>query len=513
MKKDFTALIILDGYGLTSNTVGNAIVGNSPYIDSLRRDFPTVMLDCSGSAVGLPDGQMGNSEVGHLNMGAGRVLFQDLPKISNAIKDGSFMNNTALNNLFQKTQQTGGKIHLMGLVSAGGVHSTMEHLFSLIDFFKQKGQSQVYVHCFLDGRDVGPTSAITYLNQLKDYMADKQYGKIATVCGRYYAMDRDNRWERVQKAYDMMTLGEGVLATDTTKLMQDSYDKGITDEFLLPSVMVKDGKPVATVDDGDGVVFFNYRSDRAREITRAFTQPNFDGFDLTGKKRQVNWVCMTEYDKTFVGVDIAFRPSKPVNTLGEYLSKIGKKQLRIAETEKYAHVTFFFNGGEEAPNVGEDRELIKSPQVATYDLKPEMSAYEVTDRAIRLLTEKDYDVMVLNYANCDMVGHTGVFDAAQQAVRVVDECVKKLLNFVVNNGGCAFVTADHGNAEKMLTQEGGIHSAHTSNQVALTYVNTNKPNQTIVGDGKLSDVAPTLLASMGLDIPQEMTGKNLLLKN
>lgn len=512
IKKDFTALIILDGYGLTEEQTGNAILGNSPYVDFLRENFPSTTLQCSGTAVGLPEGQMGNSEVGHLNMGAGRVLFQELPRISNAISDGTFFENPALLNLAQQTAQRGGDIHIMGLLSDGGVHSTMEHLFALIKFFKLKNFSTVYVHCFLDGRDVGPTSAVTYFEQLKAYMAEENFGKIATVSGRYYAMDRDNRWDRVEKAYDALVLAKGNYAQDTTALMQDSYANGITDEFVLPTVMTEGGAPVATVKDGDGVVFFNYRSDRAREITRAFTEESFDGFDRTGKKRDVRWVCMTEYDKTFSNVDVAFKPHKPRNTLGEYLSKAGKKQLRIAETEKYAHVTFFFNGGEEQANEGEDRVLVNSPKVATYDLQPEMSANEVTDKAIETLTQKDYDVMILNYANCDMVGHTGVFDAAQRAVRTVDSCLKRMVEYIVANGGQVFVTADHGNAEKMLGEEGGIHSAHTSNEVALIFVNTNNPQYTLEGKGKLCDVAPTLLDSMGLPIPSEMTGKTLLKK-
>lgn len=511
MKKNFTALIILDGYGLTDKKEGNAILGNSPYIDSLQRDFPCVRLQCSGTAVGLPDGQMGNSEVGHVNMGAGRVIFQELPRISNAIEDGSFFDNTALLKLSKDTIAKGGDVHLLGLLSDGGVHSTMEHLFALVKFFKLQNCPNVYIHCFLDGRDVAPKSALEYIGQLEKFLSNLNYGKIASVIGRYYAMDRDNRWERVEKAYDMLALGVGEQVTDLSQAIKNSYAKGISDEFVLPTVLTENQKPVATIKDNDGVVFFNFRSDRARELTRAFTQKDFAGFDVSQKERNVNWVCMTEYDDSFKNVGIAFEPHKPKNTLGYYLSTLGKKQLRIAETEKYAHVTFFFNGGEEHPFKGEDRVLIDSPKVATYDLKPEMSAYEVTDKAIEMLKNKDYDLMVLNYANCDMVGHTGVFDSAQRAVRAVDECVKRLVEFITSSGGNVFVTADHGNAEKMLEEDGGIHSAHTSNQVALIFVNSNKKNFTLSGDGKLSDIAPTLLNCMELPVPDEMTGKNLLI--
>ena len=510
MKKNFTALIILDGYGLSDVTEGNAIVGNSPFVDGLRKKYPWVKLNCSGEAVGLPEGQMGNSEVGHLNMGAGRVVFQELPRITNAIKDGSFYLNPALVNLCKKIKTTGGDAHIMGLVSDGGVHSSMQHLFALIDFFKAQEIKQVYIHCYLDGRDVGPTSALTYLNQLQSRIDEVGFGKIATVCGRYYAMDRDNRWDRVEKAYDMLALGKGKQVESYERAIKESYADGVTDEFVLPTVITTDGKPTATIKDGDGVVFFNFRSDRPREMTRAFTEEKFDGFDRTGKKRDVTWVCMTEYDKSLTNVDVAFKPNKPKNTLGYYLSKLGKKQLRIAETEKYAHVTFFFNGGEETPNEGEERILVASPKVSTYDLKPEMSAPEVTDRAIERLKSDDLDVMILNFANCDMVGHTGVFEAAQKAVRTVDGCVERLVNFIVDNGGCVFVTADHGNAEKMLDENGNVHSAHTTNPVPFIFVNANKSDATLVGDGKLCDVAPTLLACMGLPVPTEMTGKNLL---
>lgn len=510
MKKDFTALIILDGYGLTDIVKGNAIAGNSPFVDGLMKKYPWVKLSCSGESVGLPTGQMGNSEVGHLNMGAGRVIFQELPRITNAIFDGSFYVNPALINLVKKVKTTDGDMHIMGLVSDGGVHSCMEHLFALVDFFKTQGMKQVYVHCYLDGRDVAPKSALIYLDKLQTHMDGVGFGKIATVCGRYYAMDRDNRWDRIEKAYDMLAFGEGKRVESYTQAINESYADGVTDEFVLPTVITTDGKPTACIKDGDGVVFFNFRSDRPRELTRAFTERDFDGFDRTGKKRDVTWVCMTEYDKSLTNVDVAFKPNKPKNTLGRYLSRLGKKQLRIAETEKYAHVTFFFNGGEEKPDDGEERILVASPKVATYDLKPEMSAVEVTDKAIERIGKGDVDVMILNYANCDMVGHTGVFEAAQKAVKTVDGCVERLVSFIINNGGCAFVTADHGNAEKMTDENGNVHSAHTTNPVPFIFVNDNKKGATLVGDGKLCDIAPTMLECMGLPVPAEMTGKSLL---
>ena len=384
MDKKITALIIMDGYGLSKEEKGNAVgVNCSPYVRYLLQNFPSTQLEASGLAVGLPEGQMGNSEVGHLNIGAGRVVYQELTRITKSISDGDFFQNKAFLAAVDYAKKNGGKLHLMGLTSDGGVHSHLTHLFALLELAKRNGLENVYVHCYMDGRDVSPTSGAGFVQRLQDKMAEINFGKVATVCGRYYAMDRDNRWDRVEKAYDMLALGVGQkTATDAVAALKQSYDEGVTDEFVLPTVITEDGKPVATIENGDAVIFFNFRPDRAREMTRAFTQSGFDGFDIHGKSRKVYWTCMTQYDEKFTGVDIAFRPETYANTLGEYLAKMGKTQLRIAETEKYAHVTFFFNGGVEAPNENETRVLIASPKVATYDLQPEMSATEVCDRAI-----------------------------------------------------------------------------------------------------------------------------------
>lgn len=514
MNRKLTALIIMDGYGLSTQSKGNAIgVECSPYVRYLMSTYPTTTLDASGLAVGLPEGQMGNSEVGHLNMGAGRVIYQELTRITKSINDGDFFQNQALLGAVEYAKKHNGKLHLMGLCSNGGVHSHITHLFALLELAKQQGLDNVYVHCYMDGRDVSPTSGADFVQQLQNKMDELNFGTIATVCGRYYAMDRDNRWERVVKAYDMLTLGQGdVYAENAVQALNDSYANGTTDEFVLPTVITKEGKTVATINNGDAVIFFNFRPDRAREMTRAFTQSGFDGFSLRGKKRDVHWVCFTQYDEKFTDVDIAFRPETYVNTLGEYLARCGKTQLRIAETEKYAHVTFFFNGGVELANDGETRVLINSPKVATYDLQPEMSALEVTDRAIAEINKDKYDVMILNFANCDMVGHTGVFDAAKKAVATVDECVRRVVECILQNGGRVFVTADHGNAEKMLDDKGGAFTAHTTNKVPFIMVDVNSRDNTILQQGALCDIAPTMLASMGLDIPAEMTGKNLIVK-
>ena len=511
MNKNFTALIIMDGYGLTKDKVGNAVLGNSPFVGRLLKEYPSTRLKCSGAEVGLPDGQMGNSEVGHLNIGAGRVVFQELPRITNAIKDGSFFKNEALLDLADYVKTRGTKVHVMGLVSDGGVHSSMNHLFALLEFFKRQGLKNAYVHCFLDGRDVPPKSALSYLDELQSYMTEINFGKIASVCGRYYAMDRDNRWERVAKAYDLLVKGEGNKAADYKQAINDSYADGVTDEFVLPCALCDGQKPIATISDGDGVVFFNFRSDRPRELTRAFVDDDFNGFDRTGKKVNVKWVCMTEYDKNIKNVEVAFKPNKPKNTLGEYLASCGKKQLRIAETEKYAHVTFFFNGGEEKPNAGEQRVLIDSPKVATYDLQPEMSALLVTERALKELSTGNYDAMILNFANCDMVGHTGNFEAAQKAVKTVDDCVKRLTEYVVDNGGTVFITADHGNAEKMFDEQGKICTSHTTNDVPFIMVSKNCDGVTLKNGG-LCDIAPTMLQALNLPQPQEMTGKSLIVR-
>ena len=470
MDKKITALVIMDGYGLSKQAKGNAVgVECSPYVHYLMTNYPTTTLDASGLAVGLPEGQMGNSEVGHLNMGAGRVVYQELTRITKSIADGDFFTNPAFLGAVEYVKKNNGKLH------------------------------------------VSPTSGAGFVAELQTKMDEISFGKIATVIGRYYAMDRDNRWDREEKAYDALALGRGVnSAENAVDALNKSYADGVTDEFVLPTVITENGKPVATIENGDAVIFFNFRPDRAREITRAFTQPGFDGFDLKGKNRKVHWVCMTQYDEKFVNVDIAYRPETLVNTLGEYLAKCNKTQLRIAETEKYAHVTFFFNGGVEAPNEGETRILVPSPKVATYDLQPEMSANEVCSRAVAEIEKGKYDVMILNYANCDMVGHTGVIPATEKAVATVDECVRKVVEAILQNGGRVFVTADHGNAEKMLDENGKPFTAHTTNKVPFIMVDEAARGNVTLHPGALCDIAPTMLYSMGMEIPAEMTGKPLI---
>lgn len=513
--KKITALIIMDGYGLSKNAVGNAVGTEcSPYVHYLMTNYPSSQLDASGLAVGLPEGQMGNSEVGHLNIGAGRVVYQELTRITKSIEDGDFFVNKALTDACDNVVKNGTKLHLMGLLSNGGVHSHNTHLYALLQLAKKRGVSKVYVHCYMDGRDVSPTSGAGFVEELQKQIKKIGVGQIATVCGRYYAMDRDNRWDRVEQAYDMLTLGKGkVTTTDPVKALKQSYKDGVTDEFIVPTVVVNaDGSPVATIDNGDSVIFFNFRPDRAREMTRAFTQSGFDGFDLKGKARQVHWVCMTQYDEKFTGIDIAYRPERLVNTLGEYLAKSNRTQLRIAETEKYAHVTFFFNGGVEQPNDNETRVLIPSPKVATYDLQPEMSAPEVCKRAIMEIEKEKYDVMILNFANCDMVGHTGVMEAAVKAVETVDDCVRQVVECVLQQGGRVFLTADHGNAEQMVAEDGSPFTAHTTNKVPFVLVDQQLRDQVKLKDGALCDIAPTMLYAMGMEIPFEMKGKVLIEK-
>ena len=513
MDKKITALIIMDGYGLSNTTKGNAIGPQcSPYVRYLMTHYPTTQLEASGLAVGLPEGQMGNSEVGHLNIGAGRVIYQELTRITKSIADGDFFQNQAFLQAVEHAKKNNGKLHVMGLMSNGGVHSHINHVFALLELAKQQGLPNAFVHCFMDGRDVSPTSGAGFVEQLQNKMQQIAFGKVATVCGRYYAMDRDNRWDRVEKAYDMLTLGKGNTTTNPVEALNASYANGVTDEFVLPTVVVEDGAPVATVESGDSVIFFNFRPDRAREMTRAFTQAGFDGFDLKGKSRKVHWVCMTQYDENFTGIDIAYRPESYTNTLGQYLASQGKTQLRIAETEKYAHVTFFFNGGVEAPNENETRVLIASPKVATYDLQPEMSANEVCQRAIVEIEREKYDVMILNFANCDMVGHTGVMKAAEVAVQTVDECVRQVVECILRNGGRVLLTADHGNAETMIAEDGSPFTAHTTNKVPFVLVDEALRDSVTLQEGALCDIAPTMLATMGLDIPAEMTGKNLVVK-
>ena len=512
MKKPY-AIIIMDGYGINPDTKGNAIaLEGSPNVKKYAAEYPSSQLGASGMSVGLPEGQMGNSEVGHLNMGAGRIVYQELTKITKEIQDGEFFKNEALLSAMESARKNGKKLHIWGLLSNGGVHSHNTHLYALLKMCKEQGLDNAYVHCFMDGRDVSPTSGAGFVRELQAEMDKLGFGTVASVCGRYYAMDRDNRWERVVKAYEMLTLGNGLQAEDAAAAIEESYKKDVTDEFILPTNVVRGGKPVALVEKGDSVIFFNFRPDRAREITRAFTEPDFSGFERKSGYLAPVYVCFTEYDATFSHVQVAFKKQSLKNTLGEYLSSLGKKQLRIAETEKYAHVTFFFNGGVEAPNEGEVRVLIPSPKVATYDLKPEMSAYEVTEKAIEQLSTGEYDVMILNFANCDMVGHTGVLEAAEKAVAAVDDCVDKVLSKILSMGGGTLLTADHGNADKMIAEDGSPFTAHTTNPVPVVLVCDEFKNAHLREGGVLADLAPTLLDMMGIPVPAEMTGKTLLVR-
>ncbi len=503
-------LMILDGYGLAAPSEGNAIAqANTPCLDRLFSEYPHTQLGASGLSVGLPDGQMGNSEVGHLNIGAGRVVYQELTKITKAINEGRFFDNEALSDAMDHVLQNDSALHLCGLLSDGGVHSHLTHLFALIDMAKQKGVSEVYVHALLDGRDVPPRCALTYVEQLENHMKEQGVGAIATIAGRYYGMDRDNRWERVVLAYDAMTSGEGETATSASEAVEKAYLREENDEFVRPTVILRNDAPVATVNDGDAFVFFNFRPDRAREITRCFVDPDFSGFERKKVADDLMYICFTQYDATMPNVKVAFPPQSLDNTLGQYLASNGKKQLRIAETEKYAHVTFFFNGGVEAPNEGEDRILIPSPKVATYDLQPEMSAYEVTDRVVEQIESEVYDAIILNFANCDMVGHTGVLSAAVKAVEAVDTCVGKIVETLKAHGGRLILTADHGNADCMLDEEGRIVTAHSLNPVPVLVMDLERDVQ-LMDDGVLADLAPTLLDLMDMEAPEEMTGHSLI---
>ncbi|MDY5512702.1 MAG: 2,3-bisphosphoglycerate-independent phosphoglycerate mutase [Eubacteriales bacterium] len=508
--KKMTALVILDGFGHSEGTQGNAIKADGiNNISRLLKEYPHTLIEASGEDVGLPDGQMGNSEVGHMNIGAGRIVYQELTRITKSIKDGDFFENPAFLGAVENCRKHDSALHIYGLVGPGGVHSHQKHFFGLLELAKRQGLSKVYVHCFMDGRDVPPESGKEFIEEYQKKIAEIGVGKIATVMGRYYAMDRDNRFERVEKAYAAMVYGEGNYDTDPVHAMQASYDAGVTDEFVVPTVITENGRPVATIQADDSIIFYNFRPDRAREITRAFIMEDFDGFERRKGFFPVHYVCMTQYDKTFGDkVDIAFRPEHLNNTLGEYLAACGKTQLRIAETEKYAHVTFFFNGGVEAPNPGEDRCLIPSPKVATYDLQPEMSAYEVCDKCIERINSGAYDVIILNFANCDMVGHTGVLQAAVKAVETVDTCVGRVVEATLKMGGIAMVTADHGNAEVMLQPDGSPMTAHTTNLVPFILCGAGNE----LRPGRLADIAPTILDVMGLATPQEMDGKTLIVK-
>ena len=508
-----SCIIIMDGYGVNCEKKGNAIAcANSENVARFMNEYPHTLIGASGMDVGLPEGQMGNSEVGHLNMGAGRIVYQELTRITKSIKDGDFFTNEEFLKAINNAKEKGKKLHLYGLLSNGGVHSHITHLYALIELAKQQGLTDVFVHCFLDGRDVSPTSGADFIKELNEKIDELSFGTIASVGGRYFVMDRDNRWDRVEKAYDMMTVADGELIEDAESYVRKSYEQGVTDEFVVPAHVVKDGKPVGLIEEGDSIIFFNFRPDRARQITRAMSEKDFDGFNRKSGFLNPTYVCFTRYDASFTNVSIAFKPQVLTNTLGEYIASLGLKQLRIAETEKYAHVTFFFNGGVEKPNENEDRELIPSPKVATYDLQPEMSAYQVTEKVLEKLDSNEYDVVILNFANCDMVGHTGDFDAAVKAVKTVDECVGKVVDKIVSMGGLALITADHGNADKMLAEDGSPFTAHTTNLVPFIVAGKGYKDLKLRDDGILADVAPTLLDLMGVPIPEEMTGKTIVIK-
>lgn len=511
MSKQTTLLLILDGFGINERCEANAICqAEKPHIDRIMKQYPTVKGYASGMAVGLPDGQMGNSEVGHLNMGAGRTVYQELTRITKSIADGDFFTNKALQEGIQNCIDKDSALHLFGLLSDGGVHSHITHVYGLLEMAKKAGLTKVYVHLFLDGRDTPPTSGKGYAEDLAAKIGEIGVGEIASVSGRYYAMDRDNRWDRVEKAYDAIARGIGNEATDAVEAIANSYAEGKNDEFVLPTVIVKDGMPVGKVSENDTVVFFNFRPDRAREITRVFCDPEFAGFERN--RIPVHFVTFTQYDITIPNKEVAFAPQTLTNTFGEYLAQQGKTQLRIAETEKYAHVTFFFNGGAEEPNPGEERKLIPSPKVATYDLQPEMSVYEVADQLEESIRSGKYDVIVANFANPDMVGHTGMLEAAKAAIEAVDKAVGKVIKAIEETNGYAFICADHGNAEQMIDYTNNEpFTAHTINPVPFILVNY-KEGVTLKEGGKLADIAPTLLEMMGMDQPAEMTGESLLQK-
>lgn len=512
MSKKPVVLMILDGYGLNDNCEHNAVCeGKTPVMDQLMSQCPFVKGQASGLAVGLPEGQMGNSEVGHLNMGAGRVVYQELTRITKSINDGDFFNVPEFLTAVENCKKNNSALHLFGLVSTGGVHSHLNHIYGLLELAKRNGLEKVYVHCFLDGRDTPPESGKEFVTELEAKMAELGTGKVASVMGRYYAMDRDKRWDRVELAYKALTKGEGNTAASATEGIQASYDAGKSDEFVVPFVVTENGKALATINDGDSVIFFNFRPDRAREITRAFCDDDFTGF-ARDKRLDLTYVCFTEYDPTIPNKEVAFHKVSINNTFGEFLAANGLKQARIAETEKYAHVTFFFNGGVEEPNEGEDRILVKSPKVATYDLKPEMSAYEVCDKLVEAIKSDKYDVIIINFANPDMVGHTGVEAAAIKAIEAVDECVGKAVEAVKEVNGQMFICADHGNAEQLVDYETGApFTAHTTNPVPFILVNAD-PSYGLREGGCLADIAPTLIELMGMEQPAEMTGKSLLIK-
>jgi len=508
MEKKLTMLMILDGYGTNTNEKGNAVeLANTPNLDKLKLTSPTTEVFTSGLSVGLPEGQMGNSEVGHTNIGAGRVVYQELTRITKSIEDSDFFSIEEFSKAIENCKKHGTKLHIMGLVSDGGVHSHIRHLYGLLEFAKRKDFENVFIHCFLDGRDTPPASAEGYIMQLEEKIKEKSIGKIASISGRFYALDRDNRWERVQKTYDAIVNGKGETAKSAISAIESSYQKEIFDEFIQPTVILSGEKPVATIENNDSVIFFNFRPDRAREITRTLVDKNFKEFET--QNLDLYFVCMTQYDESMPNVNVAFKPTALINTYGEIISKNGLKQLRIAETEKYAHVTFFFNGGEEKQYEGEDRVLVPSPKVETYDMKPEMSAYEVTEKVIDCIKSKKYDTIILNYANPDMVGHTGNLEAAIKAVETIDDCVGKVVEAIKEVNGVVLITADHGNSEQMVDYKTGEpYTAHTTNPVPLILVGMEKAK---LKPGKLSDLAPTMLEIIGIPKPEEMTGESLLI--
>ena len=507
-EKKLTMLMILDGFGVNEKDEGNAVkIASIPNINQIMKENPNTIIHTSGLDVGLPEGQMGNSEVGHTNIGAGRIIYQDLAKITKSIEDGDFFSKVEFVSAIENCKKNGSNLHIMGLLSDGGVHSHNRHLYGLLELAKRKDFENVYVHCFLDGRDTPPASAEGYITELENKMVEKGVGKIATLCGRFFAMDRDKRWERVNQAYNAMVKGEGEKYLSATAAIEESYQKEVFDEFVKPTVITnKAGEPLATIKSGDSVIFFNFRPDRAREITRALVDKEFDGFET--EKLDLSFVCMTSYDETMPNVEVAFRKEEIKNTFGEIVSRNGLKQLRIAETEKYAHVTFFFNGGEEKQYEGEDRILVSSPKVETYDLKPEMSAFEVTEKVVEAINSEKYDCIIINYANPDMVGHTGNVDAAVKALEALDSCVKKVVDAVKAVNGTLLITADHGNSEQMVDYiTGEPYTAHTTNPVPLIIIGAGNKK---VKEGKLADLAPTMLELMGLEKPEDMTGESLL---
>ena len=510
MNKKTLALIILDGYGLNPEHLGNAVyMANTPNLDRYYSEYPNSRLSASGMDVGLPDGQMGNSEVGHTNIGAGRVVYQDLTKITKSILDGDFFEKEEFIGAVENCRRNGTALHLMGLLSDGGVHSHNTHLYALLDLAKAQGLKDVYIHCFFDGREVPPDSSIDYIRQLEEQIKIKGVGKIATIMGRFYAMDRDNMWERVELAYNAMIMGTGNTANSAEEGVLESYDKKIFDEFVKPCVILENKKPVAVIAKNDSVIFFNFRPDRAREITRALVKKDFAEFERKNGCFPLYYVCMSQYDETFTETEVAYESEDLSNTFGEYISQKGLTQLRIAETTKYAHVTFFFNGGVENVFKNEDRALIKTPEIETFDLQPEMSAYEVADEAVRRIKSGKYDVMILNFANCDMVGHTGVIPAAVKAVEAVDDCLGKVVDALIETGGKALVTADHGNAEEMLTKDGKVITAHSTNPVPFIAIGLGDVR---VREGILADLAPTMLDILKLEKPEGMTGTSLIVR-